>query len=277
MNYGIGNVKGGSGKTPTITLASSQFVDAENFVLTNEQAKIIQENDVIHLSVSSYPLITIYKIASNYYDLGIDVFTHLYDDVEIENGGALQSSFIAINPTTKAGAIYRRTINGATANPTLDGNEAELTSIAIGGEIYKVGGGGKQLYQHTINIRSFGNAVYIFRGNIIIINDDPTPFTNTSLNTWLFDNGFKSHYENNQQILDGVYGNINFGTVRNSNNGKAYTAWGILCRDLTSIGASKTLSVAYFERDTPAGNISYENLYVQNSSNNEYQDIVIAL
>ena len=162
------------------------------------------------------------------------------------------------------------------ANPTLAGGEAELGSIQIGETKYKIGGG-KQLYQHTINIANYGGAVDHYQGNIIIINDNPTPFTNTTLNTWLFDNDFKSYYANNQEVLNGLYGNINFGTVKNSNDGKYYTAVGILCRDLSALGGSKVLAVAYIERDNPTSSRTYSNLYMNNSTNTSYKDNVTAL
>lgn len=72
----------------------------------------------------------------------------------------------------------------------IDANDkvAELYRVTGLNSLIKIGdiGGGKQTYQHNIQITNTYSKLNIFP----IINDDPTPFTAASFRTWLLSNGY---------------------------------------------------------------------------------------
>lgn len=73
------------------------------------------------------------------------------------------------------------------ANPTLSGDEANLEGAEIDGIKYKVGGGGVSYkYLHSIQLTVVDLGVLAF----FIKNNDSNPFTKSSLNMWLGENGY---------------------------------------------------------------------------------------
>ena len=73
------------------------------------------------------------------------------------------------------------------ANPTLSGNEETLEGAEIDGIKYKVGGGGVSYkYLHSIQLTVVDLGVLVFS----IKNNDSNPFTKSSLNMWLEENGY---------------------------------------------------------------------------------------
>ena len=72
------------------------------------------------------------------------------------------------------------------ANPTLAGTEADLTGIQIGETKYKVGGG-SQLYQHNLNLKSTDYKTII---NFKIINGTSNEMTLANVNGFLNEKGF---------------------------------------------------------------------------------------
>lgn len=73
------------------------------------------------------------------------------------------------------------------ANPTLSGDEPTLEGAEIDGIKYKVGGGGVSYkYLHSIQLTVVDLGVLAFS----IKNNDSNPFTKSSLNMWLEENGY---------------------------------------------------------------------------------------
>ena len=94
------------------------------------------------------------------------------------------------------------------ANPTLAGTEADLEGIEIGDTKYKIGGG-KQLYQHNITAFDASNSNRLI---VKIINDSNTPFTFSSLVSFLKTNGFirttvSPYYQQNTYQASGQWFN----------------------------------------------------------------------
>lgn len=78
-------------------------------------------------------------------------------------------------------------------NPTLVGDEPEMTGIQVGGQKYKApqgGGGGKQLYQHTITLITGTQAIKKSYASLTIINSSASQFTINEVVTYFKDNGF---------------------------------------------------------------------------------------
>lgn len=209
MNYGIGNVKAKGGGNPTITLSASQFSDATNLTFTQAQAEILQNNEVVNVVLPDNSTRTIYKATNDF--IGAIVFSQSIQDISSEIGGQMANVLVLCNPSTYEGMVIQAELNGTIANPTLSGNETELTSIGIGSDKYKVGGG-KQLYQHNLRLDLGLSGVLLS-----IINDSSTPFTIATLSAYLTSNSFID--------LQSLY--PAFGHYRDTSAGADYSVVGI--------------------------------------------------
>lgn len=81
---------------------------------------------------------------------------------------------------------YPEAVDIVEANPTLEGGEGSLESVLINGVKYAVGGGSSATVRHslTLSMQELGSCVFL------IENNDSTPFTKSSLNTWLENHGY---------------------------------------------------------------------------------------
>lgn len=177
MNHGIGNVKAKGGGHPTITLSASQFSDATNLTFTQAQAEILQNNEVVNVVLPDNTTSTFYKITNDYMSSGAILFSQSIQNPLTDNGGKMENVLVLCNPSTYVGTVIQLELKGTVANPTLSGNETELTSIGIGSAAYKVGGG-KQLYQHNIMV-SKSTSTLTF--TLSIISNRATAYDITSL------------------------------------------------------------------------------------------------
>lgn len=79
-------------------------------------------------------------------------------------------------------------------NPTLVGDEPEMTGIQVGGQKYKApqggGSGGSQLYLHNIQISNAEIYSTVVPMTAAIISQSSTPMTTATLISWLKQNNF---------------------------------------------------------------------------------------
>ena len=184
MNYGIGNVKGVNA-IPHIIIELSQMLTSNTFQLTNEQYNLIDKNSTIFFTASDGTSFLFKKtIVSVFETLGAIVLTCMMGDI-VDSEPIITEYRIGITKSTKIGTFSQNDVNGAIANPILTGDESDLSSIQIGDNKYKIGGG-KQLYQHCISFYSD-----LVRFTTTIINDSPTQLNSVALiQTYLTEKGF---------------------------------------------------------------------------------------
>lgn len=214
MNHGIGNVKGKGGGHPTITLSASQFSDTTNLTFTQAQAEILQNNEVVNVVLPDNTNSTFYKITNDYMSSGAILFSQSIQNPLTDNGGKMENVLVLCNPSTYVGTVIQLELKGTIANPTLSGNETELTSIGIGSVAYKIGGG-KQLYQHNIKLfRSGFDYVCFFK----IINDESTPYNDRINDLFTYLSQFT--FTTNTNMLDSTYNyNVIEATGRDQSSG----------------------------------------------------------
>lgn len=148
----------------------------EKTYINNENVVIVQQiDDKYYILLSSGQQIAISK----------EIFDLLK---EYEGGGGGGTSYSAGNGIDITGKVISNTYADVEANPTLAGNEDTLEGLEVDGVKYAVGGGGKQLYQHNINIQLW-NTDYGWIG-LKIIDSDNSSFTYAKLKQWLENNGF---------------------------------------------------------------------------------------
>ena len=157
--------KGGSEGIPTITIASSQMLTINTAQLTNEQFDIINSNNVIYLEAPDGSASTFCQ----YHITGISnlIFDSPRLDYDLET---IEYYEISIDTSTKVLTYLTKSFSG----------------------------GGKQLYEHNIQLSGqvVNDYAWIF---VRIINDIPLPFVkhgdyvngvNQSLQKFFEDNGF---------------------------------------------------------------------------------------
>ena len=112
------------------------------------------------------------------------------------------------------------------ANPTLVGDEDDLTGLEVDGTKYKVpqggqggGGGGSQLYQHTITLITGTQATKKSYVSLTIINSSASQFTINDVVTYFKDNGFS--------MDTGEFPNAYYPAIGVLNLNNSYTIYGI--------------------------------------------------
>lgn len=116
-------------------------------------------------------------------------------------------------------------------NPTLVGDEPEMTGIQVGGQKYKApqggGSGGSQLYLHNIQI---SNAkmynTYVVPMTTAIISQSSTPMTTATLISWLKQNNFTI---DDQVPYDGTQKYYNVNGIASIEKNYIAFAVGIVC------------------------------------------------
>ena len=106
-------------------------------------------------------------------------------------------------------------------NPTLVGDEPDLTGLEVDGAKYKVpqGGGGTQLYQHTITLITGSQTIKKSYASLTIINSSASQFTISGVFNYFKDKGFK---ETTQEHPDAYYPATGVLNINNS-----YAIYGI--------------------------------------------------
>lgn len=149
---------------------------------------------------------------------GGEITTEIVDDEEVRTygdiiltKGGMTITITAENVVTEEGDIQPSEGSSVVANPTLSGDEDTLTSLEVDDVKYDIPSGGKTLYQHSLTLRKSNSIIAL-----VIINDNNTVFTESSLKQYLYDNGYQS--VNNvlmcsgmvasDAIASGVYSNV---------------------------------------------------------------------
>ena len=226
MNYGIGNVKGkGGGSIPHITIELSQMLTSTTFQLTNEQYDLIDKNSAI-LFTSADGTSFLFKktITSAFETLGVIALTCMLGDLVDNTNPVITEYRLGITKSTKIGTFSQGVVNGAVANPTLDGTEADLTGIQIGDTKYNVGGGGgggSTIYCHNL-LMSYTSGSTVIEFYLQILNNSSTLFNKTRLLEWLNTNTFNESNRFYQCDVISSGSHVGFGIARKDNSTFSY-------------------------------------------------------
>lgn len=179
-----GTVSSGYENTVSITATSGTFTDSDFAKLGYGDSTIVYTD--------SYSVSTVYKLKLE--------TPSILEFESIDAASRTNLKLIDVNKTTKA---YSMTAISMITSSTISSGTATsgkvLTANGSGGCSWETAGG--TLYKHVIHIvdTSTNKAINII---LSIINKNSTPFTYSTLNTWLADNGFTT---GNPYIAQGLF------------------------------------------------------------------------
>lgn len=138
---------------------------------------------------------------------GGEITTEIVDDEEVRTygdiiltKGGMTITITAENVVTEVGDIQPSEGSSVVANPTLSGDESDLTGLEVDGVKYAIpSGGGKTLYQHTLYLSKDNKRV-----SFVIINDNSEIFTINTLMAYLYGKYETGKYTAGGMITGGV-------------------------------------------------------------------------
>lgn len=182
---------------------------------------------------------------------GGEISTEIVDDEEVRTygdiiltKGGMTITITAENVVSEVGDIQPSGGSSVVANPTLSGDEGDLTGLEVNGVKYAIPSGGEvaTIYEHYININLGGYIGLTGQLKLTIINNSNSDITWNSLGTFLRNNIFSGFYKL------GVTGSIKITEGDNTINGICHAIWR---------ASGEAIHIDYFDLNT-LQDVSYD-------------------